>query len=93
MRGIKIGLAQFLMRLGIEANRPHEPERLGDPVREFLIAGGLRAVLDEAEHPAMRVFEIGIAAGGKGPKQVQRCRRLPVSHQLAARVGRRANPR
>ena len=31
VRGIKIGLAQFLMRLGIEANRAHKPEGLGDP--------------------------------------------------------------
>ena len=87
MRGIKIGLTQFLMRLGIEANRAHKAQRLGDPVREFLIAGGLRAVLDEAKHPAMRVFKIGIAARGKSPKQVQGCRRLPVSHQLATGVG------
>src|ERR1700730_17064818 len=64
VRGIKIGLAQFLMCLGIEADRAHKPEGLGDPVREFVIAGRLRAVLDEAEHPAMRIFEIGIAAGG-----------------------------
>ena len=35
----------------------------------------------------MRVFEIGIAARGKSAKQVQGCRRLPVSHQLALRIG------
>ena len=67
-----------------------KPERLGDAVGEFLIAARLRAVLDEAEHPAMRVFEIGIAAGGESANEVQRCRRLPVGHQLARGSGTRA---
>src|SRR5579883_1523220 len=87
MRGIKIGLAQFGVRLGIEPDGPHEAEGLGDVGREFLVAGRLRTVFDETEHPAMGVFEIGIAAGCKGTQQIQGCRRLPVSHELARRIG------
>ena len=75
------------MRLGVEADRAHEAERLGDPVGDALIALGLRAVLDEAEHPAMGVLEIGVAAGGEGAQQVQRRRRLAVGLELPARVG------
>ena len=76
------------MRLGVEADRAHEAERLGDAVGEFLVALGLRAVLDEAEHPAMRVFEIGVAAGRERAQQVERRRRLAIGLELASRIGR-----
>ena len=36
----------------------------------------------------MRVFEIGVAARGEGPDEVQRCRRLPIGIELALRIGR-----
>ena len=88
MRGVEIGLAQFRMRFGIEADGAHEGERFGDPVGEFLVTLDLRRILDEAEHPAVRIFEIGIAAGGKGADEVQGRRRLPIGLDLAARIGR-----
>ena len=53
----------------------------------LLVALGLRAVLDEAQHPAMGVLQIGVAAGGEGAQQVQRRRRLAIGLDLAARVG------
>ncbi len=56
-------------------------------VGELLIAFRLRAVLDEAQHPAMRVFEIGETAVGEGAQQVQRRRRLAVGLQLPLRIG------
>jgi len=66
MRGIEVGLAQLGMVLRIETDGAHEAERLRDVVGQLLITLGLRAVLDEAEHPAMRVFEAGEAADSKG---------------------------
>ncbi len=75
------------MRLGIEADGAHEAERLGDPVGKLLVALGLGAVLDEAQHPAMDVLEIGVAAGGEGAQKVERRRRLPIRFQLPARIG------
>ena len=75
------------MRLGVEANGAHEAERLGDPVGEFLVALGQGAVLDEAEHPAMDVLEVGVAAGGEGAQKVQRRRGLAIGVQLPARIG------
>ena len=87
MRGVEVGLAQFGMMLGIEPDRPHEAKRLGDVVGELLIAFRLRAVLDEAQHPAMRVFEIGETAVGEGAQQVQRRRRLAIGLQLPLRIG------
>ena len=75
------------MRLGVETDGAHEAERLGDAVGDLLVALGLRAVLDEAEHPAVGVLEIGVAAGGEGAQQVQRRRRLAIGLELAARVG------
>ena len=74
------------MRLGVETDGAHEAERLADSVRDALIALRLRAVLDEPEHPAVGVLEIGVSAGGEGAQQVQRRRRLAVGLELAARV-------
>ena len=75
------------MSLGVEADGAHEAERLGDPVGHALIAFRLWAVLDEAEHPAVGVLQIGVAAGGEGAQQVQRRRRLAIGLDLAARIG------
>ncbi len=86
MRGVDVRRAQFGMGLGVEPDGPHEAQCLGDPVGDTLIAFGLRAVLDEAEHPAVRVLEIGVAAGGEGAQEVQRRRRLAVGLELPARV-------
>ena len=87
MRGVEIGLTQFGMRFRVEADGAHEAQRLGDPVGKLLIALRLRAVLDETEHPAMHVFEIGVAAAGEGAQKVQRRRRLAIGLQLPARIG------
>src|SRR5947209_9459443 len=75
------------MRLRIEADRPHEAERLGNAVGEFPVSARLRAVLDEAEHPAMRVFEIGIAPSGEGTNEIECRRRLAIGIELALRIG------
>ncbi len=87
MRSVEIGCPELRMRLGVEADRAHEAERLGDPVGDALIALGLRTVLDEAEHPAVGVLQIGVTAGGEGAQEVQRRRRLAVGLELTARVG------
>ncbi len=53
-----------------------------------LIAFGLRAVLDEAEHPAMGVFrDWRKPPAAKARMRVQRRRRLAIGQQLALRVG------
>ena len=75
------------MRLRIDAAGLHEVERLGDAVGEGLVLVALGRVLDEAEHPLMRVGEIGIAARREGAQEVQRRRRLAVRLELAARIG------
>src|ERR1700722_1725877 len=75
------------MRLGVEADGAHEGERLGDPVGQFLVALGQGAVLDEAQHPAMDVLEIGVAAGGEGAQKVERRSGLAIGVQLPARIG------
>ena len=71
----------------IETDRPHEAERLRDAVGELGVAARLRAVLDEAEHPAVDAGEIGVAALGERAQQVQRRRRLAIGFDLAARIG------
>ncbi len=75
------------MRFGVEPDGAHEAERLGDAVGDALIALRLWTVLDEAEHPAVSVLQIGVTAGGEGAQQVQRRRRLAIGLDLAARVG------
>ncbi len=87
MGGIEVRRPELRMRLGVQADRAHEAERLGDPVGDALIAFRLRAVLDEPEHPPMGVLQVGVAAGGERPQQVQRRRRLSVGLDLAAWVG------
>ena len=61
--------------------------RLGDAVGQRLVALALRAVGDEAEHPAVHVLEVGIAALREGAQQVERRGRLAVGHLLALRIG------
>ena len=87
VRGVEVRRPEFRMRFGVEADRAHEAERLGDAVGDLLIAFGLRAIVDEAEHPPMGVLEIGVAAGGEGPQQVEGRRRLAIGFQLPARIG------
>ena len=65
----------------------HEVHGLGDAVGQRLVALALRAVGDEAEHPAVHVLEAGIAALREGAQQVERRRRLAVGHLLARRIG------
>ena len=88
MRSVEVGGAQLRLGLGVEADRAHEAERLGDAVGDFLIALRLRAVLDEAQHPTMGVLQIGVAAGGERAQQIKRRRRLAIGLQLPARIGR-----
>ncbi len=90
MTGVELGRAHFRMRLGVDATGAHEVERLGDAPGEFLVAVRLRAVLDEAEHPLMRVREVRVTAGREGAQQVERRRRLAIGHQHAVRIGRAA---
>ena len=53
----------------------------------LLIAFGLRAILDEAKHPAMGVLEVGVAAGGEGPEKIEGRSGLAIGFQLPARIG------
>ena len=66
----------------------HEIQRFGDAVGEFLIALACGRVLDEAQHPAMDVVQVGIAAAGEGAQQVQRRRRLAIGLHQPLRIGR-----
>src|SRR5262249_33523736 len=70
------------MALEIETASLHEGECLRDAIRELGVTTGLRAVLDEAEHPLPDIAKIGVAAIGEGTEQIQRGSRLPVSLQL-----------
>ena len=85
--GVEFGDAHFRVALGVDPAGAHEVERLGDPPGKFRVARRLRAVLDEAQHPAVRVVEVGVAAGRERPQQVERRRRLPICLELAPRIG------
>ncbi|ENN89244.1 hypothetical protein RHSP_51838 [Rhizobium freirei PRF 81] len=87
MAGEEIGFAQARIALGGDADRAHEIHGLADTVGELTVTLALRAVLDEAEHPLLHIFEVGIATHRKGAQQVQRRGRLAVSHQLALGIG------
>ncbi len=76
------------MQLGIDAAGAHEVERLGETAGEILIALRLRAILDERQHPLMRIRQVGVTAAGEGAQQIECRRRLPIGLQLAARIGR-----
>ena len=87
MRGVEVRGPEFRMRFSVEPDRAHESKRFCDPIGEFLIAFGLRAVLDEAKHPAMDILEVGVAAIGEGAQKVEGRRGLAIGFQLPARVG------
>ena len=84
--GVEIGLAQREVRLGGNAHRAHEIHRLGDAVGERLVFLALRAVGDEAQHPAMHVLQAGVAALREGAQKIERCCRLAVRHLLPRRI-------
>ena len=56
-------------------------------IGEFLVALRLRAVVDEGQHPLMRVRQVGVTAGGEGAQKIERRGRLPVGLKLPARIG------
>ena len=60
--------------------------RSRDPFRDLAVSGGLRRILHEAEHPAVRILQIG-AAGGESADQVEGGRRLTVGAELPVRIG------
>ena len=84
---IEIGRPHLRMGFRIDADGPHEVETLSDPFRDLAVSGGLRRILHEAEHPAVRILQIGVAAGGESADQVEGGRRLTVGAELPVRIG------
>ncbi len=72
---------------GVSPQARMKRKRLGDMLGDLLVAVPGGAVLDEAEIPAMHMLEIGVAALGEGPEQIERGGGLPIGHQHALRVG------
>src|SRR5690242_4324063 len=58
--GVEVGGAQLRMGFEVEAAGAHEIQRLGDAVGQFLVAAGLRGILQEAEHPLMHAGKVGV---------------------------------
>ena len=85
--GEEIGGAHLRMNFRIDAAGAHEIQRLGEVIGELLIAFRLRTVVDERQHPLVRVRQVGVAAGGEGAQKIERRRRLPISFELPARIG------
>ena len=83
----EIGRAQLRRGVGIDAAGAHEAQGLGDAVGEGLILFIRRGVGEEAQGPAMDMFQIGIAAASEGTQQIERRRRLPIGHDLALGIG------
>ena len=86
MAGVEIRLADLRRGFRGHAAGAHEVERLVDPRRQILVAGGEGAALHEAEVPAMDAVEIGIAAGREGAQQVERAGGLEIARLHAHRV-------
>ncbi|MNY07180.1 hypothetical protein D3C86_1399720 [compost metagenome] len=84
--GEDLDARQVGMRLGRDADRLHEGQGLGDLVGQLAI-GRARAVVGEAQGPAVDVVQVGIAAARKGAQQVQRRGRLVIGLQQALRIG------
>ncbi len=86
--GVEARGAKLRRVVGIQPAGAHEAQSLGDMLGQLLVAVPGRAVLDEPEVPLMHMLEIGVAALGEGPQQVERGGRLAVGHQHAVGVGR-----
>ena len=87
VRGVELRLPKLGVMFGVEADRLHEAERLRQAIRDLAVARRLRTVLDEAQHPAVGVFEIGVSAAREGAQQVQGRCRLAVGVELTLGVG------
>ena len=73
---------------GVGPARVHERDRPVDLVRQLLIALPGRAAGHEVLVPGVHLAQVGIAAAGQGPAQVQRGRRAVIRLQQPARVRR-----
>ena len=76
------------MALGRDADRLHEGQGLGDLVGQFAVLGAGGVVAREAQGPAMDVVQVGIAAAGEGPQQVQGRGRLVIGPDQTLGIGR-----
>ncbi len=84
--GEEIGFAQARIVFCADADCLHEVHGLGNPVSQLAVTIRLRAVLDEAEHPLVNVFKVGVAAHCESAQQVKRRRRLAVRVELSLGV-------
>uniref|UniRef100_A0A0N4ZJN4 LigA n=1 Tax=Parastrongyloides trichosuri TaxID=131310 RepID=A0A0N4ZJN4_PARTI len=85
--GEDLDARQVGMRLGRDADRLHEGQGLGDLVGQLAV-GRARAVVGEAQSPAVDVVEVRIPPARKGAQQVQRRGRLVIGADQALRIGR-----
>src|SRR5690606_2088333 len=81
MARVEIRRVKLRLRLAVDAAGAHEVERLGNAVRQLLVARAFGTVGDEAEIPAMYEIEIGIAAIRESADEVQRRGRLRIGAQ------------
>ena len=73
--------------LGVDAAGLHEPQGAVDLVGHPLVAAALGAGRHELLVPGVDLVEVGVAALGEGPQQVQRGRRLVVRLEQPVRIG------
>ena len=76
--GVDVDLAEVRVGLGVDAAGPHEVQGAVDLGGQPLVAAALRAGGDELLVPRVDPGEVGEAALGERPDQVQRRRRLVV---------------
>ena len=75
---------------GIGTAGVHERDRPVDLVRQPLVALPRRAAGHEVLVPGVHLAQVGVAAAGQGPAQVQRGRRAVIRLQQPAGSGTRA---
>ena len=85
--GVDVDLAQVRVGLGVDVAGAHEPHRPVDLAGEALVPATLGARRHEVLVPRVHAGEVGEAALGERPQQVERGRRLVVGLHEAVGIG------
>ena len=87
VRRVEVDLVELVLRVQVDAARGHEPQRAVDLGGEQVVAAALGAGVDVLEVPRVHVRQVGEAALGERPQEVEGGRGLVVRPHEPVGIG------
>ena len=87
VRGVEVDLVQLQLGVEVDAARGHEAQRALDLAGDGVVSASLGTGVDVLQVPGVHAREVGEAALGERPEEVQRGRRLVVRLHQPRRIG------